>query len=64
MIEGTSASVLAEAEVEVTEFEADKDEFVVMACDGLWDVMTSQEVVDFVRQRRKLQGSTKAEIQV
>lgn len=30
------------------------DEFLVMACDGLWDVMTSQEVVDFVRER--LQG--------
>jgi len=25
-----------------------KDEFVVVACDGLWDVMKNQEVVDFV----------------
>lgn len=24
-------------------------EFIVLACDGIWDVMTNQEVVDFVR---------------
>lgn len=27
------------------------DEFIVIACDGIWDVKTSQEVVDFVRRR-------------
>ncbi|XP_050416346.1 probable protein phosphatase 2C T23F11.1 [Patella vulgata] len=26
-------------------------EFVVIACDGIWDVLTNQEVVDFVRAR-------------
>jgi len=26
-------------------------EFMVLACDGIWDVMTNQEVVDFVRAR-------------
>ena len=26
-----------------------EDEFVVLACDGVWDVMTSQQVVNFVR---------------
>ncbi|RUP45818.1 phosphatase 2C-domain-containing protein [Jimgerdemannia flammicorona] len=25
------------------------EEFIVIACDGIWDCMTSQEVVDFVR---------------
>eukprot|EP00744_Colponema_vietnamica_P001408 GILI01002328.1.p1 GENE.GILI01002328.1~~GILI01002328.1.p1 ORF type:complete len:338 (+),score=109.19 GILI01002328.1:70-1083(+) len=29
----------------------DKDEFLVLACDGVWDVMTNQEVCDFVRER-------------
>jgi serine/threonine protein phosphatase PrpC len=27
------------------------DEFMVLACDGVWDCMTNQQVVDFVRER-------------
>jgi len=27
------------------------DDFLVIACDGVWDVMSSQDVVDFVRER-------------
>ncbi|GAA5906085.1 PP2C family serine/threonine-protein phosphatase [Sporobolomyces salmoneus] len=26
-----------------------EDEFIVVACDGIWDVLTSQQVIDFVR---------------
>ena len=26
-------------------------EFLVMACDGIWDVLTNEEVVEFVRAR-------------
>ncbi len=27
------------------------DEFIILACDGLWDVMSNQDVVDFIRLR-------------
>lgn len=37
---------------EVEKFNITEDwEFVVLACDGIWDVMTNQEVVNFVRTR-------------
>ncbi|XP_053210593.1 probable protein phosphatase CG10417 isoform X2 [Panonychus citri] len=29
----------------------ERDEFMVLACDGIWNSMSSQEVVDFVRER-------------
>ena len=29
----------------------EQDEFLVLACDGIWDCMSNQEVVDFVRER-------------
>jgi len=28
-----------------------QDEFMVIACDGIWNFMSSQDVVDFVRTR-------------
>lgn len=34
------------------EFQITEDwEFLVLACDGIWDVMTNQDVVKFVRSR-------------
>ncbi|KAF7710697.1 protein phosphatase 1G [Silurus meridionalis] len=32
-------------------------EFMVVACDGIWNVMSSQEVVDFVSERLKAEGN-------
>ena len=29
----------------------DSHEFLVLACDGIWDVLTNEEVVEFVRKR-------------
>lgn len=41
--------VSSEAEIGSVPLE-DEDEFFLLASDGLWDVMTSQEVVDFVHE--------------
>ncbi|CAH1791067.1 unnamed protein product [Owenia fusiformis] len=32
----------------------DQDEFVVLACDGIWDVMTNDDLSNFVRSRIRL----------
>lgn len=41
--------MIAEPEITSTEI-VPGDDFVVIASDGLWDVFTSQEAVDFVRK--------------
>ncbi|XP_044748427.1 probable protein phosphatase 2C T23F11.1 [Coccinella septempunctata] len=36
---------------DVTEYTMNEDwEFIVLACDGIWDVMGNQEVVDYIRE--------------
>ncbi|XP_017841084.1 probable protein phosphatase 2C T23F11.1 isoform X2 [Drosophila busckii] len=42
--------VTADPDVKVCDINEDW-EFVVLACDGIWDVMTSAQVADFVRHR-------------
>jgi len=42
--------VSSEAEIDCVPVNEDEDEFFLLASDGLWDVMTSQEVVDFVNE--------------
>ncbi|KAI9546875.1 Protein phosphatase 1B [Dissostichus eleginoides] len=47
----TEQLVSPEPEVYVLERAAEGDEFVVLACDGIWDVMSNEELCEFVRSR-------------
>lgn len=42
--------VLAECEVSVSEL-GEEDEFIIIACDGLWDVVSSDLAVRYVKDR-------------
>jgi len=42
--------VSSEAEIDCLQVNEEEDEFFLLASDGLWDVMTSQEVVNFVHE--------------
>eukprot|EP00742_Colponemidia_sp_Colp-10_P016116 GILJ01018442.1.p1 GENE.GILJ01018442.1~~GILJ01018442.1.p1 ORF type:complete len:419 (-),score=51.56 GILJ01018442.1:33-1262(-) len=44
---GKPSGVIATASTKTTEFDYSKDEFLLIGCDGLWDVMTYQAAVDF-----------------
>lgn len=46
--------VSAKVDIEQWELNAETDEFVVLATDGLWDVWSSQGVVDFCRHKLSL----------
>ncbi|XP_068161529.1 protein phosphatase 1bb isoform X1 [Antennarius striatus] len=47
----TEQLVSPEPEVCVLERSPEGDEFVVLACDGIWDVMSNEELCDFVHSR-------------
>jgi len=47
---GPKSYVIAEPEIRFENL-TQQDEFLLLACDGLFDVFSSQEAVDFVRQK-------------
>merc|ERR1719260_503645 len=40
--------------------EPEIDEFLVLACDGVWDVMTNEELVNFVSARMRVTDDLEA----
>lgn len=52
--------VTANPEIRTIKLEP-SDEFIILACDGIWDVLTNQEAIDFVRERLS-KGKTPKEI--
>lgn len=49
---------LVSPEPEVTVIERHPtDEFIILACDGIWDVMNNEDLCQFVRHRLKLESS-------
>ena len=43
--------VVAEPDISVVERVPDRDDFLLLACDGVWDVMSNVAVLKFVQQR-------------
>jgi len=50
----TEQLVSPEPEFFIKERIASEDEFLVLACDGVWDVMTNQDICDFISARLKV----------
>ncbi|KAL2341620.1 hypothetical protein Fmac_009560 [Flemingia macrophylla] len=46
---GSASPLIAEPEVQVVAL-TEEDEFMIIGCDGIWDVMSSQEAVSLVRR--------------
>lgn len=46
--------VSPEPEISVEPRDAAQDEFMVLACDGVWDVMSNEDLVDFIRSRLRV----------
>jgi len=46
----TEQLVSAEPDLSVMD-RSDEDEFLILACDGVWDVMTNEEVVSYINSR-------------
>ncbi|CCD12189.1 unnamed protein product [Trypanosoma congolense IL3000] len=44
-------AVTSAPEINCSDLDRSRDEFAVIACDGIWDVMTNEQVVNFVRPR-------------
>merc|ERR1711878_204942 len=46
--------VSPEPEFYMKKRESEKDEFLVLACDGVWDVMTNEDICSFITARMRV----------
>jgi serine/threonine protein phosphatase PrpC len=56
-VEGKGACeqlVSPEPEIYIIDRDNSKDEFIVLACDGIWDVMSNEELKNFIRARMRV----------
>ena len=51
-LSATEQLIIAVPEIKKRELTAD-DEFIVLGCDGIWEVKTNQEIVEFIGKRLK-----------
>jgi len=42
----------------------DTDEFVILGCDGIWDCLTNEQAVEFVRQRISVKSPTEIGVEM
>lgn len=58
---GPEAQIVAgDPDITVIKRETGQD-FIILACDGIWDVKTNQEAVDFVKKRLEFYGNDRPE---
>ena len=38
-------------DIRTHEIDPEKDSWMILACDGIWNFMSSQEVVDYIQQK-------------
>lgn len=55
-LQACEQSVIPCAEVRVHERNPEEDLYLILACDGIWDVMTNEEVMDFVQQQSEIKS--------
>ena len=55
-IDAAEQLVSPEPEISVIPRDDEVDEFIVIGCDGIWDVMSNEEVGDYIRSRMLLSG--------
>jgi len=55
----TEQLVSPEPEINIVDRDPVKDEFMVLACDGIWDVMTNEELALFVHHRLQVHEDLK-----